>query len=77
MIVDYLREIVPGNWKMIKAHLPDNMPLWGKFRIAHGGDSIRTTMASSKRKIEQNMSFIQVRANFMKYVMGDRKCTFS
>jgi hypothetical protein len=61
MIVDYLREIVPGSRKLIQTHLPQNMPLWGKFRIANGGDSIRTTMASSKKRIERNMSFVRVR----------------
>ena len=64
MIIDYLREIVPGSWKAIRAHLPENMPLWGKFRIAHGGDIIRTTIASSKKRFERNMSFVRVRHNF-------------
>jgi hypothetical protein len=40
MIVDYLREVTPGNQNTIKARLPDNMPLWGKFRITNGGDNI-------------------------------------
>jgi hypothetical protein len=52
MIIDYLREIVPANRKEIKAQLPENMPLWGKFQMAHGGDSIRSTMVCSKKKVE-------------------------
>jgi hypothetical protein len=67
MIADYLREIVPANRNTIKARLPENMPLWGKFRIAHGGDSVRTTMASSKKRTERNMSFVRVRDNFLPY----------
>jgi hypothetical protein len=60
MIIDYLREIVPASRKVIKARLPENMPLWGKFRIAHGGDSIRSTMASSKKRVARNKSFVRV-----------------
>jgi hypothetical protein len=64
MIADYLREIVPANRNTIKAQLPENMPLWGKFRMAHGGDSFRTTMASSRKRTERNMSFVRVSGNF-------------
>lgn len=61
MIADYLKEIVQGgNCNTIKAQLPDNMPLWGKVRITHGGDSIRSKMASSKKHLERNTSFIRV-----------------
>jgi hypothetical protein len=60
MIVDYLREVTPGNRNTIKARLPDNMPLWGKFRIANGGDNIRSTMATSNKRKERNMSFVRV-----------------
>ena len=67
MIADYLREIVPANRNTIKARLPENMPLWGKFWIAHGGDSVRTTMASSKKRTERNMSFVRVHDNFLPY----------
>ena len=60
MIVDYLREVTPGNWNTIKARLPDNMPLWGKFCIANGGDNIWSTMATRKKRTEWNMSFVRV-----------------
>lgn len=60
MILDYFREVVKGNRNTIKARLPDNMPLWGKVRISHGGDSIRSTMATSKKRSERNMSFVRV-----------------
>ena len=60
IIIDYLREIVPGNRKTIRANLPDNMPLWGKFRIVHGGDSFRTTMVHSRKRVECNMPFVRV-----------------
>jgi len=52
MIIYYLQEIVPASQKEIKARLPENMPLWGKFQMAHGGDSIRSTMASSNKRVE-------------------------
>jgi hypothetical protein len=60
MIADYFREVTQANRNTIKARLPNNMPLWGKFRIAHGGDSIRTTMAISRKKAGRNMSFVRV-----------------
>src|ERR1700733_1918694 len=70
MIIDYLREIVPASRKAIKARLPENMPLWGKFRMAHGGDSIRSTMASSKKRVERNMSFVRVRDGPFSFIIG-------
>ena len=60
MITNYFREITQANRNTIKARLPDNMPLWGKFCIAHGGDSVRCTMATSRKRAERNMSFVRV-----------------
>ncbi|KIM89532.1 hypothetical protein PILCRDRAFT_2726, partial [Piloderma croceum F 1598] len=59
MITDYFREITQANRNTIKARLPDNMPLWGKFHIAHSGDSVRCTMATSRKRSERNMSFVR------------------
>ena len=60
MITNYLREVTWANWHTIKARLPENMPLWGKFQMAHGGDNVWCTMATSKKRSERNMSFVRV-----------------
>ena len=60
MIADYFRELTKASRNTIKARLPQNMPLWGKFRMAQGGDSVRCTMATSKKRSERNMSFVRV-----------------
>jgi hypothetical protein len=60
MITDYLREITQANRRTIMARLPENMPLWGKFRVAQGGDKVRCAMATSKKRSERNMSFVRV-----------------
>jgi hypothetical protein len=60
MIADYFRELTKANRNTIKARLPENMPLWGKFRMARGGDSVRCIMATSKKRSERNMSFVRV-----------------
>lgn len=60
MIADYFREITAANRNTIMARLPEVMPLWGKFRMADGGDHIRTVMAISKRKPGRDMSYVRV-----------------
>jgi hypothetical protein len=60
MITDYFCEIMQANRNTIRARLPENMPLWGKFCMARGGDSVRCIMATSKRRSKQNMSFVRV-----------------
>lgn len=60
MIADYFREITSANRNTITARLPEIMPLWGKFRLAAGGDHVRTVMAISKRKPGRDMSYVRV-----------------
>jgi hypothetical protein len=70
MIADYFRELTKANRNTIKARLPENMPLWGKFRMARGGDSVRCTMATSKKRSERNMSFVRVSIILLKCMAG-------
>ena len=49
--------------KVIKNVLPKVMPSWGKVRIAHGGDAIRSASASYNPDKERNMSFVRVNKN--------------
>lgn len=60
MITDYFREITAANRNTIMARLPDNMPLWGKFRMASGGDCVRTAMAINSKRPGRDMSFVRV-----------------
>jgi hypothetical protein len=45
--------------KKIQNELPKNMPLWGKVRIAGGGDRIRAAVGRNPDR-ERNMSYVRV-----------------
>jgi hypothetical protein len=60
MIAGYFQEVLGGSKSVFKAALPCSMPKWGKVKIDHGGDSIRTTFASHNPDKERNMSFVRV-----------------
>lgn len=69
MIADYFREITAANRNTIMVRLPDIMPLWGKFRLAGGGDRVRTVMAINKRRPGRDMSYVRVsEPNFYHFV---------
>ena len=45
----------------IRMWLPENLPSWGKVRIAGGGDQIHTAAGQNRLYRERNMSYVQVR----------------
>ena len=62
-IAGYFKQLNPNkSRKQIEQALPNNMPSWGKVRIAQGGDSIRTSSASHNAEKERNMAFVRVSA---------------
>ena len=53
------------------------MPLWGKVRIANGGDAIRCQVAQSSKRQERDSSYVRVSVSiysFLKYFIPN-KCS--
>ena len=71
-IATYFVLVIGGRKNVVVKHLPTIMPSWGKMRIRHGGDSIRTTTTPTTRrslrdpsKPGRNNCFVRVSASFM------------
>ncbi|KAF9487452.1 hypothetical protein BDN71DRAFT_1404731, partial [Pleurotus eryngii] len=59
-IASYLKQVIGGDINKMKKNLPCTMPLWGKLRIRHGGDSISTTACMTRQNpIQRNKTFIR------------------
>jgi hypothetical protein len=59
----YLGIVVGRRREEVALHLPENMPVWGKLRIRHGGDAIRSTFAARRNRAtpQRDSSCIRVR----------------
>ena len=57
-IARYLSVVINQRPSKIQKKIPENLPSWGKVRIANGGDSIRAASSSRRPEKERNMSFV-------------------
>ncbi|KII89568.1 hypothetical protein PLICRDRAFT_84231, partial [Plicaturopsis crispa FD-325 SS-3] len=55
-IASYFCQVIGHSKALVKAKLPVNMPVWGKVRILHGGDSIRSTVSERGKR---NASYVR------------------
>ena len=56
----YFSAVMDGQkYAKIQKELPKNMPLWGKVRIAGGGDQIRVASGGNLNR-GRNMSYVRV-----------------
>jgi hypothetical protein len=56
----YFSAVMEQKSAKIRKQLPENLPSWGKVRIAGGGDRIRTAAGRNLDR-ERNMSYVRVR----------------
>jgi hypothetical protein len=59
-IARYFSVVINKPYSKILKQIPASMPMWGKVRIANGGDSIRSGSASRSTEKERDMSCVRV-----------------
>ena len=60
-ILWYFSAVTGQKLATIHKRLPENLPSWGKVRIAGGGDQICTAAGRNRLYRERNMSYMRVR----------------
>jgi len=66
----YLAVILSRRKDEVAAHLPKVMPLWGKMRIRHQGDAIRSTFVTRRQGSMpiRNSSIVRVSLSSLSYM---------
>ncbi|KAF7374016.1 hypothetical protein MSAN_00282000 [Mycena sanguinolenta] len=64
-IAGYISAVIHKKRNIIKKKLPENMPRWGRMRIAGDGDRIRSVSATSAKhdETERDMTYVRYELN--------------